>query len=193
VRRLEDGGALRQSAPCWLCVLIGARKRTSGERNRPGWWPSQSLVAALAASAVPVGADAQNTCPLSPLFPGANFVTLSAGSCAVTPNTTLQGNGGPGNAADNATNGAQITTNNETINLINGGTVGGFACTAGVITFSSGSSIGGNWTTAASAQAGGMIIFQQGSVINPSTGNGVDGLLANATGSAIIATGLTRR
>ena len=91
--------------------------------------------------------------------------------------------------------GAQITTNNVTINPFNGGSIGGLAETNGTITFSSGSSINGNWATAASAQTGGQIIFQSGSAINPPFGGGVTALLANGVGpdgqaSHIIATGL---
>jgi outer membrane autotransporter protein len=116
---------------------------------------------------------------------------LTSGSCAIVPNTTL--NGSP---AVHATTGAQITTNNVTINEFNGGSIGGLAETNGVITFSAGSSITGNWATAASAQTGGQIIFQSGSAINPPFGGGVTALLANGVGaggqqSQIIATGLS--
>ena len=93
---------------------------------------------------------AGQTCTVS-----GSSVTFTSGSCAIAPNTTL--NGTP---AVHATNSAQITTNNLTINPFNGGSVGGLAETLGSITFSPGSSINGNWTTAASAQTGGQIIFE---------------------------------
>ncbi|WP_146686628.1 autotransporter outer membrane beta-barrel domain-containing protein [Bradyrhizobium canariense] len=112
-------------------------------------------------------------------------VTLTSGSCAIAPNTTL--NGTP---AVHATTSGQITTNNVTINPFNGGSIGGLAETNGTIVFSSGSTITGNWSTAASAQTGGQIIFQSGSTINPSFGGGGTALLANGAGSQIIATGL---
>ena len=129
---------------------------------------------------------AAQTCTVS----GSSTVTLTTGSCAIAPNTTL--NGSPG---VHATTGAQITTNNVTINPFNGGSIGGLAETNGTITFSSGSSINGNWATAASAQTGGQIIFQSGSAINPPFGGGVAALLANGVGpggqaSHIIAAGL---
>jgi hypothetical protein len=67
--------------------------------------------------------------------------------------------------------------------------------TNGTIIFSSGSSINGNWATAASAQTGGVIIFQSGSAINPAFGGGGTALIANGSGggqpSQIIATGLS--
>ena len=129
---------------------------------------------------------AGQTCTVS-----GSSVTLTGGSCAIAPNSTL--NGSP---AVHATTSAQITTNNVTINPFNGGSVGGLAETLGSITFSPGSSINGNWSTAASAQTGGRIIFQEGSAINPPFGGGVTALLANGVGaggqaSQIIATGLT--
>jgi Autotransporter beta-domain len=121
---------------------------------------------------------------------GSSTVTLTTGSCAIAPNTTL--NGSP---AVHATTSAQIATNNVTINPFNGGSIGGLAETNGTITFGSGSSINGNWATAASAQTGGQIIFQSGSAINPPFGGGVTALLADGVGpggqpSHIIATGL---
>ena len=138
----------------------------------------------LAAGAAIDGAAGQ-TCTVS-----GSSVTLTSGSCAIALNTTL--NGSP---AVHATTSAQITTNNVTINPFNGGSVGGLAETLGTITFSAGSSINGNWSTAASAQTGGQIIFQGGSAINPPFGGGVTALLANGVGaggqpSQIIATGL---
>jgi outer membrane autotransporter protein len=145
---------------------------------------------AIALAAV-VGLDGINraeaqSCTVS----GSSTVTLATGSCAITPNTTL--NGSP---AVHATTNAQITTNNVTINPFNGGSIGGLAETNGTIIFSSGSSISGNWATAASAQTGGQIIFQSGSAINPPFGGGVTALLANGVGaggqpSRITATGL---
>jgi hypothetical protein len=129
----------------------------------------------------PFGGAVAQTCAVS-----GSSVTLSSGSCAVAPNTTL--NGTP---AVHDTTGAQITTNNVTINPFNGGSIGGLAETAGTITFSSGSIIEGNFATAASAQTGGQIIFQPGSAINPATGGAETALLANGTGSQITATGLS--
>jgi hypothetical protein len=123
---------------------------------------------------------AGQTCTVS-----GSSVTVTGGSCAIVPNTTL--NGTP---AVHATTSAQITTNNVTINPFNGGSIGGFAETSGTIVFSSGSTITGNWSTAALAQTAGQIIFQSGSTINPSFGGGGTALLANGAGSQIIATGL---
>jgi type V secretory pathway adhesin AidA len=118
-------------------------------------------------------------------------VTLASGSCAVAPNTTL--NGSPG---VHTTTSAEVTTNNVTINPFNGGSIGGLAETNGIITFSSGSTIEGNYATAASTQTGGQIIFQPGSVIKPGSAGGETALLANGVGaggqpSQITATGLT--
>jgi hypothetical protein len=127
------------------------------------------------------GEAAAQTCTVS-----GSSVALGSGSCAIAPNTTL--NGSP---AVHATTTAQITTNNVTINPFNGGSIGGLAETNGIITFSSGSTIEGNFATAASAQTGGQIIFQNGSVINPATGGGEIALLANGMGSQITATGLS--
>jgi hypothetical protein len=89
---------------------------------------------------------ASQTCAVS-----GSSVSLASGTCAIAPNTTL--NGTP---AVHATTSAQITTNNVTINPFNGGSIGGLAETNGTIIFSSGSSINGNWSTAASAQTGGQ-------------------------------------
>jgi hypothetical protein len=129
---------------------------------------------------------AAQTCTVS----GSGTVTLTTGSCAIAPNTTL--NGSP---AVHATTSAQIATNNVTINPFNDGSIGGLAGSNGTITFGSGSSINGNWATAASAQTGGQIIFQSRSAINPPFGGGVTALLADGVGpggqpSHIIATGL---
>ena len=131
------------------------------------------MTSSAIALAVVVGLDGINraeaqSCTVS----GSSTVTLATGSCAITPNTTL--NGSP---AVHATTNAQITTNNVTINPFNGGSIGGLAETNGTIIFSSGSSISGNWATAASAQTGGQIIFQSGSAINPPFGGGVTALL----------------
>jgi outer membrane autotransporter protein len=141
---------------------------------------------ALLASYGPFGEAAAQTCAVS-----GSTVTLMTGSCAIAPNTTL--NGSP---AVHATTSARIITNNVTINPFNGGSIGAFAEALGTIVFSAGSSINGNWATAASAQTGGQIIFQPGSVINPSFAGGGIALLANGVGaggqpSQIIATGLT--
>ncbi len=150
--------------------------------------PSEILLSTLAllACCCLFNSAAAQTCTVS----GSSTVTLTTGSCAIAPNTTL--NGSP---AVHATTSAQITTNNVSINPFNGGSIGGLAETNGTITFSSGSSINGNWATAASAQTGGQIIFQSGSAINPPFGGGVAALLANGVGpdgqaSHIIATGL---
>jgi hypothetical protein len=144
-----------------------------------------STLALLACRGLFNSAAAQ-TCTVS----GSSTVTLTTGSCAIAPNTTL--NGSPG---VHATTGAQITTNNVTISPFNGGSIGGLAETNGTITFSSGSSINGNWATAASVQTGGQIIFQSRSAINPPFGGGDIALLANGVGpggqaSHIVATGL---
>ena len=116
---------------------------------------------------------------------------MTSGSCAITSNTTLTGTPGV-----HATTRAQITTNNVTINEVNGGSTGGLAETLGTIIFSAGSSINGNWATAASAQTGGQIIFQSGSAITAPFGGGVTALIANGVGaggqaSQITATGLS--
>jgi hypothetical protein len=145
---------------------------------------AMAVLVLLGAGACLDGAVGQ-TCTVS-----ASSVTLGSGSCTIAPNTTL--NGSP---AVHATTSAQITTNNITINPFNGGSVGGLAETLGTITFSPGSSISGNWATAASAQTGGQIIFQEGTAINPPFGGGVTALLANGVGaggqaSQIIATAL---
>jgi outer membrane autotransporter protein len=129
----------------------------------------------------PFGDAIAQTCAVS-----GSSVTLASGSCAIAPNTTL--NGSPG---VHTTTGAQVTTNNVTVNPFNGGSIGGLAETNSTIIFSSGSSINGNWATAASAQTGGKIIFQSGSAINPAFGGGGTALLANGMGSQIIATGLS--
>jgi len=113
-------------------------------------------------------------------------VTLTSGSCTIAPSTML--NGSP---AVHALTSANITTNNVNINPFNGGSTGGLAESNGTITFSSGSSINGNWSIAASAQSGGQIIFQAGSAINPPFGGGDIALLANGANSQISATGLT--
>lgn len=119
-------------------------------------------------------------------------VTLPSGSCSIAPNTTL--NGSP---AVHATTSAQITTNNVTINPSSGGSTGGLAETNGVIIFSSGSLIEGNYSIGASAQTGGQIIFQSGSTISAPFGGGEIALLANGVSSStgapsrITATGLT--
>ena len=129
----------------------------------------------------PFGDAVAQTCSVS-----GSSVTLASGSCAIAPNTTL--NGSPG---VHTTTGAQVATNNVTINPFNGGSIGGLAETMGTITFSPGSIIEGNFATAASAQTSGQIIFQPGSVINPATGGGEIALLANGVGSQITATGLS--
>ncbi|CUT14368.1 autotransporter [Bradyrhizobium sp.] len=113
-------------------------------------------------------------------------VTLTSGSCTIAPDTVL--NGSP---AVHALTSANITTSNVNINPFNGGSTGGSAETNGTITFSSGSSINGNWAIAASAQSGGQIIFQTGSAINPPFGGGSTALLVNGANSQISATGLT--
>jgi hypothetical protein len=140
-----------------------------------------SIVFVLVIACDPFGGAVAQTCTVS-----GSSVTLASGSCTIAPNTGL--NGSPG---VHATTGAQITTNNVTINPFNGGSIGGLAQTNGTIIFSSGSSINGNWATAASAQTGGTIIFQSGSAINPAFGGGGTALLANGLGSRIDATGLS--
>ncbi|MGA9320910.1 MAG: autotransporter outer membrane beta-barrel domain-containing protein [Xanthobacteraceae bacterium] len=154
-------------------------------RRAPSALRAMAALVLVGACAALDGAAGQ-TCTVS-----GSSVTLSSGSCAITPNTTL--NGSP---AVHATNSAQITTNNVTVNPFNGGSVGGLAETLGTIIFSPGSSINGNWATAASAQTGGQIIFEGGTAINPPFGGGSTALLANGVGaggqaSQIIATGLT--
>lgn len=113
-------------------------------------------------------------------------MTLTSGTCAIDPNTTLTGT-----PAVHASTNAQIRTNNVNIDPFNGGSIGGLADTFGSIIFSNGSSINGNWSIAASAQSGGQIIFQSGSAINPAFGGGGTALLADGTSSLINATGLT--
>ncbi|MCD9891004.1 hypothetical protein LUG63_07850, partial [Bradyrhizobium japonicum] len=117
---------------------------------------------------------------------GGSTVTLTSGTCAIDPNTSLTGT-----PAVHASTSAQITTNNVNINPFNGGSIGGLADTNGTIIFSTGSSINGNWSVAASAQSGGQIIFESGSAINPAFGGGGTALLADGTGTQIRATGLT--
>jgi outer membrane autotransporter protein len=144
------------------------------------------------------GTAAAQTCAVS----NSSVAATNGTSCAIAPNTTLTGNvpGAPGNPVIYATDAAapisQITTNNVTVSPNNGGSTGGLAGANGIIIFSSGSTITGNWATAASAQSGGEIIFQAGSTINPAFGGGGIGLLANGVSSTgmpseIIATGLT--
>jgi outer membrane autotransporter protein len=151
----------------------------------------------LAPCALP-GTAAAQTCAVS----NSSVEVTNGTSCAIAPNTTLTGNvpGAPGNPEIYATDAAapisQITTDNVTVSPNNGGSTGGLAGAKGIIIFSSGSTITGNWATAASAQNGGEIIFQAGSTINPSFGGGVIALLANGVSGAgqpseIIATGLT--
>jgi outer membrane autotransporter protein len=113
-------------------------------------------------------------------------VTLTSGSCTIAPDTVL--NGSP---AVHALTSANITTSNVNINPFNGGSTGGLAETNGTITFSSGSSINGNWAIAASAQSGGQIIFRTGAAINTPFGGGGTALLANGANSQISATGLS--
>ncbi len=129
-----------------------------------------------------VNRAAAQTCTVA----GGSTVTLASGTCAIAPNSTLTGT-----PAVHASTSAQITTNNVNINPFNGGSIGGLADTSGTIIFSSGASINGNWSTAASAQTGGQIVFQTGSAINPAFGGGGTALLANGAGSLINATGLT--
>jgi outer membrane autotransporter protein len=136
----------------------------------------------LASGALVERATAQ-ACPVA-----ASTVTLTSGSCTIAPDTIL--NGAP---AVHALTSANITTNNVNIDPFNGGSTGGLAESNGAITFSSGSSINGNWSIAASAQSGGQIIFQAGSAINTPFGGGDIALLANGANSQISATGLTVR
>lgn len=169
------------------CRQAVAGRPAGGDGSRYRWLSrivSTSLVL-LAACGFFDQAAAQ-TCTVS-----GSSVTLTSGACSIAPNTGL--NGSP---AVHATTSAQITTNNVTITPFNGGSIGALAETLGTIVFSAGSSINGNWSTAASAQTGGQIIFQPGSVINPAFGGGGTALLANGVGaggqpSQIIATGLT--
>jgi hypothetical protein len=127
---------------------------------------------ALLIACIPFDDAAAQICTVS-----SSSVTLGSGSCSISPNTTL--NGSP---AVHATTNATITTNNVTVNPTNGGSTGGLAETKGTIIFSAGSSINGNWATAASAQTGGVIIFESGSAINPAFGGGGTALIANGTG-----------
>src|SRR5262245_42407534 len=177
----------RGAASAPRAIAVTPSRASSGIWGKASWLATSSAIALAVVLGVD-GADraqAQN-CTVS----GSSTVTLASGSCSITPNTTL--NGSP---AVHATTNAQITTNNVTINPFNGGSIGGLAETNGTIIFSSGSSINGNWATAASAQTGGQIIFQSGSAINPPFGGGVTALLASGVGaggqqSQIIATGL---
>jgi hypothetical protein len=143
------------------------------------------IAVALLIACIPLGDAVAQICTVS-----SSSVTLGSGSCSISPNTTL--NGSP---AVHATTNALITTNNVTVNPTNGGSTGGLAETNGTIIFSAGSSINGNWATAASAQTGGQIIFRSGSAINPAFGGGGTALIANGSGggqaSQIIATGLS--
>jgi hypothetical protein len=158
--------------------------------------PSSVALVALALLGIGALADTANaqTCTVSGSS-GSRWVADAAGTpCAIPPNTTLNGNvpATPGNPVIYATGaGSEITTNNVTVSPFNGGSTGGLATANGVIIFSAGSSINGNWSTAASAQTGGTIIFQPGSVINPAYGGGGTALLANGAGSQIIASGLS--
>jgi outer membrane autotransporter protein len=171
--------------PLWVPTWF-ARAAVGGFVRRHTYSRIVSVAFVLLIACAPFGAAVAQTCPVS-----GSSVTLATGTCAISPNTVL--NGSPG---VHATTSAQITTNNVTINPFNGGSIGALAETNGVIVFSSGSSINGNWATAASAQTGGTIIFQSGSVINPASGGGGTALLANGVGaggqpSQIIATGLS--
>jgi outer membrane autotransporter protein len=163
--------------------------------------PQRLLLAALALTAacgVAGTADAQ-TCTVS----NSSVALTNGTSCSIAPSTTLTGNvpGVSGSpeiyATDSSAPISQITTNNVTLRPNNGGSTGGLASTNGIIIFSPGPSINGNWATAASAQNGGEIIFQSGSAINPAFGGGGKALLANGVNSStgqpsqIIATGLT--
>jgi len=139
-----------------------------------------ATLALLASGAVVESATAQ-ACTVA-----GSTVTLTSGSCTIAPDTIL--NGAP---AVHALTSANITTNNVNINPFNGGSTGGLTELNSTITFSSGSSINGNWSIAASAQSGGQIIFQTGSAINPPFGGGSTALLANGANSQISATGLT--
>ena len=147
-----------------------------------GLWLAGAVLAGLLLLGIGPFADAADAqCVVS-----GSSVTLGTGSCTIAPNTTL--NGSPG---VHATTGAQINTNNVTINPFNGGSTGALAETLGTIVFNPGSSINGNWSTGASAQTGGTIIFQSATAINPAFGGGGTALIANGAGSQIIATGLT--
>jgi outer membrane autotransporter protein len=173
LEKIDDQDIASNAATC----------RRHGLRTRPS---IVHIAVALLITFGVLGKAAAQTCSVS-----GSSVTLASGSCTVAPNTTL--NGSP---AVHATTRAQITTNNVTINPFNGGSVGGLAETNGIVTFSSGSIIEGNYATAASAQTGGQILFQAGSVINPGTSGGETALLANGVGtggqpSQITATGLT--
>ncbi|MCP3419046.1 hypothetical protein NLM16_33550 [Bradyrhizobium brasilense] len=137
---------------------------------------------ALIASGALIDTASAQSCTVAP----DSTVSATSGSCAIDANTTLTGT-----PAVHASSSAQITTNNLNINPFNGGSIGGLADAAGTIIFSSGASINGNWSTAASAQSGGKIIFQSGSIINPAFGGGGTALSADGTGSQISATGLT--
>ncbi|AJA61601.1 hypothetical protein RN69_15400 [Bradyrhizobium japonicum] len=57
---------------------------------------------------------------------GDSTVTLTSGTCAIDPNTSLTGT-----PAVHASTSAQITTNNVNINPFNGGSIGGLADTNG--------------------------------------------------------------
>jgi len=133
-----------------------------------------------------LGATIETASAQSCTVAASSTVTLTSGTCAITPGTTL--NGSP---AVHASTTAQINTNNVTINPFNGGSTGGLADTNGTIVFRAGASINGNWNTAASALSGGQIVFQAGTAINPAFGGGGTALLANGAGSGIQATGLT--
>lgn len=117
-----------------------------------------AVISAIACSAAIDAASAQS-CTVA----ADSTVTLTSGTCAIDPNTTLTGT-----PAVHASTNAQIRTNNVNIDPFNGGSIGGLADTFGSIIFSNGSSINGNWSIAASAQSGGQIIFQSGSAIQPS-------------------------
>jgi outer membrane autotransporter protein len=168
-------------------ITIASLSAVCRIRSKANWLATSSAIAL----AVVIGIDGTHEAQAQSCTISGSSVTLTSGACAIIPNTTL--NGSP---AVHATTNAQITTNNVTINPFNGGSIGGLAETNGTIIFSSGSSINGNWATAASAQTGGQIIFQSGSVINPAFGGGGTALLANGVGSGgqpsqIIATGLS--
>ena len=113
-------------------------------------------------------------------------VTLTSGTCAITPGTTLTGSPGVHSSTS-----AAINTNNVTINPNNGGSIGALADTNGTILLGAGASINGNWSIAAEALSGGHVIFESGATINPSFGGGGTALLADGTGSDIQATGLS--
>lgn len=173
-----------------MCLAQPFLSRKCGPTNprlpitpiNPNWVRiSLATLILLASGALIDSATAQVVCTVA-----GSTVTLTSGSCQIAPNTTL--NGSP---AVNAITGAQITTNNVTINPNNGGSIGGSAETSGTITFSSGSRITGNWATAARALTGGQIFFQPGSAINAGPGGGLTALLSVGTNSLISATGLT--